>query len=244
MLKSDIEIPRTKFLFIISHMRSRSSLLSHLLGSNSEIAGYTELHQSYYNRFLIYKQKKHIVRDTNIDVSGKYLFDKLLHNQYIIPKKMLRSNNVKLIFLLREPESTLRSIINLGYMTNTKRFLSPKKVTQYYCNRLAGMVSFSQNASGNGVFINSDQIINDQERVLNGLTEWLSLKTVLKAHYNVFPKTGIPGYGDPSEVIKSGVISSKRPVYDARSQIEIPEQAKNAYSNCVKNLQQNCSMFE
>jgi hypothetical protein len=35
------------YIFIISHMRSYSSLLSHVLSSNHDICGYLEMHQSY-----------------------------------------------------------------------------------------------------------------------------------------------------------------------------------------------------
>jgi hypothetical protein len=35
------------FLFVVSHLRSYSSLLCHILGNHPEISGYSEMHQSY-----------------------------------------------------------------------------------------------------------------------------------------------------------------------------------------------------
>ena len=37
-----------RILFILGHMRAASSLLSHILTSNSEIIGYGETHTQYY----------------------------------------------------------------------------------------------------------------------------------------------------------------------------------------------------
>jgi hypothetical protein len=56
---------RTQYLFVISHMRSRSSLLSHILGSHPQVIGYSELHQSYqrwsdllWRRTLAYLERR------------------------------------------------------------------------------------------------------------------------------------------------------------------------------------------
>ena len=48
---------KPKYLFIFSHMRSRSSVLSHILGSNSQICGYSELQIPYIDKASIEKMR-------------------------------------------------------------------------------------------------------------------------------------------------------------------------------------------
>lgn len=108
------------YIFIMSHMRSRSSLLSHILGSNPAISGYSESHHSYLDW-------KHFARLRIRAYSGnrgksnlKYTLDKILWNNYRISNQMCLKENLKIIFLLREPEDTLKSIINMEIFLEIK----------------------------------------------------------------------------------------------------------------------------
>ena len=44
---------QTNYLFLLSHMRSYSSLMSHLLGSSPQIDGYGEMHLRYRTRLSL-----------------------------------------------------------------------------------------------------------------------------------------------------------------------------------------------
>jgi hypothetical protein len=56
-------ISNNRYIFILSHMRSRSSLLSHILGSNREINGHSELHQNYTGRKSLLEMKLNIYQN-------------------------------------------------------------------------------------------------------------------------------------------------------------------------------------
>jgi hypothetical protein len=43
----DVFLGRRKYIFLLSHMRSYSTLLCHILGSHSEVSGYSEARQAY-----------------------------------------------------------------------------------------------------------------------------------------------------------------------------------------------------
>ena len=97
-------------------------MLSHILGSHPQVIGYSELHQSYqkwnellWRRTLAYLERRGGLRD-------KYLLDKVLHNRYPISPGILGAPNTKCIFVLREPESTLKSIRHLSSLTGEAEY--------------------------------------------------------------------------------------------------------------------------
>ena len=107
------------YIFILSHMRSRSTLLAHILGSNPEIGGYFELHKSYLNWLdLIILRLRVQLDNKNI----KFALDKILWNRLQISEKICLKENLKIIFLLRKPEDTIKSIIDqvVEHYTNIK----------------------------------------------------------------------------------------------------------------------------
>lgn len=71
-------------------MRSYSTLLSHVLGSNKNIDGYSELHYSYLNKLEGLKAKIQIMYTLGSGLSGNYILDKLLHNENQISESFLQ----------------------------------------------------------------------------------------------------------------------------------------------------------
>ena len=132
-----------KYLFLLSHMRSRSSVLAHILGSNPDICGYRELQFSYRSRLSLMKMRAVIYSDLECPLNNKFLLDKFLHN-YSISSRVIESAKPKFIFLLRYPESTIKSIINMGHETGIEWYKDPIQAMDYYCSRLSGLEEFSK----------------------------------------------------------------------------------------------------
>jgi len=194
------------YLFIISHMRSRSTLLSHILGSNDEIFGYREFHQSYQTLADLRRLRLKILFDLK-DFGGKYLVDKILDNKCQIDDAILQMDNVRFIFLLREPEATIKSILDMGNITGIEWYKDINKVESYYIRRLGIMMEYSEKISSNSFYIDSDDIVNKPDRVLSELTSWLGLENKLEKTYKSFASTGkSDGAGDPSKNILAGRI--------------------------------------
>jgi hypothetical protein len=78
-------------------MRSYSTLLSQILGSNKNIDGYSELHYSYLNQLDGLKAKIQIMYTLGSGLNGKHILDKLSHNENQISDSFLQENSVKLI---------------------------------------------------------------------------------------------------------------------------------------------------
>ena len=65
-----------RYLFVLSHMRSFSSLLCHILGSHPEIAGYAEAHQAYAGRADLLQLTRKVESTLEGAVAGRYVLDK------------------------------------------------------------------------------------------------------------------------------------------------------------------------
>ena len=102
---------RRGYILLMSHMRSCSTLLAHLLGSHSEIDGYAELLQHYESPVDLLGMTRRIEAHTGTPRRGRYALDKLLHNRGIVDPGILRRHDVKVVFLLRNARDTLPSIV-------------------------------------------------------------------------------------------------------------------------------------
>ena len=238
-----------RFLFVVSHMRSFSSLLCHILGSHPEISGYGEAHLSYFSRLDLHRLARKVQEATDNPVLGRYVLDKILHNHREIAPGVLDRPEIKVLFLLRNPEDTLRSILNMAHARGHKgKFSDPGRVVDYYVTRLRQLESYCALLDGNALFLESEGLLGDTERVLVELARWLELGEPLQADYRTFRLTGAPGHGDPSPTIRTGTVVRDD---DARHQhyVQIPisedllQQGLAAYASCREGLARRCIAY-
>ena len=223
-----------RFLFVVSHMRSFSSLLCHILGSHPEISGYSEAHLSYFGRLDLQRLARKVQQVTGNPMLGRYVLDKILHSHREIAPGILDRPELKVLFLLRNPEDTFQSILNMSRLRGAKRkrddmglapfdepsmrlmtqgmllnqsgFSDPARVLEYYVERLQQLEGYGARLGGAAHFIESEKLISDTDQVLAGLSRWLELGEPLTTGYRTFRFTGAPGHGDPSPAILSGTV--------------------------------------
>lgn len=233
------QLTKHKYLFLCSHMRGYTTLLSHILGNHPQIAGYTENHQSYRNKFN-FKQleiKQGILLGTT-DLP-EFLSDKILHNKYKIAPKFLHHSQIYCLFMIRKPEKTIKSIINMGqsYKITSSWYKNPEKVTQYYIKRLKALKKYKDKKPKNYHFLLAEDLIQNPQETLDSITTFLQLESPLKEDYDTFGLTGKNVFGDPSEKIKEGKIISKESNY---SEIildpELLKRAEKVYNETVKKM--------
>ncbi len=227
---------KVKYIFIISHMRSRSSVLSHVLGSNLDICGYSELHISYLGRNSLLKMRFKLFNQLKSRLKGKFLLDKLLH-KYSLSSKVIKISKPRIIFLVREPESTIKSIINMGYVTAADAYKDPIVATEYYCTRLTELEEFAKKIEAKAFLVISDDLVDHTSDVLADLTNWLELKTPLAKEYNLFSDTGKFNIGDPLPNIKSGVLKKTEGYPDITIPQELLERAQASFLKCTTTLE-------
>lgn len=194
-------------IFLLSHMRANTSLISHILGSHPEINGYFEMHLSYLTEDDLAKQKQLYSGKESIKNTSKYLFDKLLHNDYKLLLENLAPEKIKLLVSIRSPEQTIKSIINLFHHKGIEHpYADPEEATQYYIERVTELARFCEHYQASYYYYDADLIRTLPNETLKRIQNWLSLETPLSEQYQVFSLTGQPRVGDSSEHIKKGRI--------------------------------------
>jgi hypothetical protein len=226
-----------KVLFILSHMRSGSSLLTHILNSNPEIIGFGETHLVYESEqdfkalmFKLYWRLK------ELNMNHQYILDKVLHDQKFLDASFLQSDAVKTIFLLREPKRTLASILDIKPHQNEAHALG------YYTSRLATLENYAKliNSKEKSLFITHAQVLNQSELVFTSLQNYLETKTGFSEEYQVLKTTGTRGIGDSSENIKAGKIIKQARKLDIKISDSVLAQAQKAYDQCYETLSNYC----
>lgn len=197
-------------ILLLSHMRANTSLFGHLLGSHPEIDGYYELHIGYYSWKSFIRQKLIYFAEHQSKPDAKYIFDKVLASEHDVNTSLFENSDDKVIFMLREPNATIASIIKLYQKVEPDHeYTTLAGASQYYSERLMQMVTMAKNMKGSFIFIEAEAITQTPDEILAALSDYLALTTPLSKEYKILPKTGEKRAGDSSKNINSGVITAK-----------------------------------
>lgn len=196
-----------KYLWLFSHMRSRSTLLSHILGSHAEIAGYRERHASYQTKLDLMRLRYRSWCELQWR-SPSYLLDKLLHNDQAINFSIFDTGQFRSIIFVRSPEPTIKSIVAMGRKKGRSDYGDINWATEYYIQRVRRLIELSQLMPSECVYcFDSDDFVSSaKEQILGNISDFLSLSDPLTEHYQMFETTGVSAHGDPSKYIKSGKV--------------------------------------
>ncbi|MEM1240258.1 MAG: sulfotransferase family protein [Cyanobacteria bacterium P01_H01_bin.26] len=239
-----------RFLLVLSHMRSGSSLLTHLLTTNPEVIGYGEIHTDYasaqdFKKLLkmVYWQGQDFYRLSdlrNLRMHHRYVLNKVLHNKKFLNHDFLQSEQIYAIFLLREPERSLASIADL------KPHWNQQDAIEYYCERMAMLVEYAQliNNPQRTLVLTYEQMLDHTPQMLAMLQQFLQTQTPFEEKYKILKTTGMRGVGDSKGRIKAGeIVRSQRQLTQTFSP-QFLEQARQVYQHChhqLVNLCQSCT---
>lgn len=205
-------------LFLLSHMRSYSSLLCHILNTNPDIDGYGELEISYRSPIDLISMRYGVALSTRERLAGQYVLDKLLHRRFELADAIVQLPTAKFMLSIREPEASVRSIVAMGRQRSAKDWKAdPQRAAQHYTRRIDDLCAFVERRSDVLAFP-ADAVTTHPETFLAGLTEWLDLDEPLRPQYRTGRQTGTAGFGDTSAQISSGTINVDRPKHD----VELP----------------------
>lgn len=236
-----------KILLVLGHMRSGSSLLTHILNGNPAILGYGETHLNYrceadfqrllqrvYWRALEFRRPKDL---GNLRMHHDYVMDKVLHSHKILDDQILCSPQVYSLFLLREPQRSLASILDL------KPHLSPAQALEYYQERLAKLADYGRliNRCDRTLLLTHDDLIHRSDAVFTALQQVLQTATGFSERYDVLRTTGQPGVGDSEGNINAGrIVRTPRPLSQSLPPALIA-QGQAAFQQCYQQLSQCCT---
>ena len=236
------EVP-PKFLFVLSPMRSGSTLLTHILNGHPEISGSIEHGANYkslgdlgslISRVAIY--------NANYDVSHQqYFLDKMVWN-YLLDPSILASEHSRFIFLVREPEANFASIARL-----IPELRDSQKALDYYARRLDYLRRSAEavNDPRRCLLVHYEDLLDDTEAVLEQLRTFLSVGSPFSENYTPLKETGTLKYGDNSNRIRTGTILRDKGLRDrgARENFfsaSTLEEATLHYKAYLRALEQRC----
>jgi hypothetical protein len=190
-------------LFLLGHLRSYSSVLSHILGSHPQVNGYCETHTKYHTRFDLWRLHRRVRKLTGEALNGDYVFDKILH-EWPMAGSILSSSRTRAIILIRRPRETVRSIIELGLIHSPIPWHRDfELVARYYETRLAGLLRLTEALRGRVVFLEAEALLANTQDVLEQLGVFLELQSPLQAGQGRFAPTGgmaAPAHSSPTAV--------------------------------------------
>ena len=238
----EMAAPR-KYLFVVSHMRSYSSLLCHILNSNPAIDGYVEMHRPYNKELDLLELTFRVRSTTGSPLKGRYVVDKILFN-YPLDDQILKRRDVHAIFSVRNPDQAVRSILAMGARRKKPDWKSdPEKAVAYYVRRMRRMSQQAKVMRSRSLYFEADELVDNPDRVLESLTGFLRLDRPLRPQYETSQLTGRGKWGDASKFIRSGEIVRERDDY---SEIELPEpllrKAQDAYDEARTKLAKFCEV--
>ncbi len=239
----DIVSDRYARIFLLSHMRAYTSLAGHILGSHPQINGYYEMHLGYEEPAALERQLELYQQGDALKPNSRYLFDKLLHNDYALKPERLGQADIKILVALAEPAHTIRSIVHLfAQKPDPDLYASPVQAAQYYVERVRAIAAFCRTTDWPYFYFDAELLQRAPETLLPKLTAWLELESPLTEQYEVFSHTGKARRGDTSGRMLSGSIDRTRSDY---SQVAVPEDvleaARAAYRECREQMVLNAA---
>ncbi|WP_347330118.1 sulfotransferase family protein [Marinimicrobium locisalis] len=229
-----------KRIFLLSHMRANTSLFGHILGSNPDVEGYYELHESYLRPADLKKTQRKYYHSHCPKKAANYLFDKLLHNHHQLARDVMGAGD-KLVMMIREPEPTIKSIVKIFSDKPNSQWADQESAERYYVDRLRELARLSAEFRGRYFVLKSEDLISDTDQTLRSLSEFLALETPLSEHYKTFAKTGRRGFGDSSSNITTGKIVKEKPVNEPS--VEVDPSCREVYRETLATLYDNASHY-
>lgn len=193
-----------RYLFVLAHPRSGSTVISHVLQSHPDIVGFGEHHVGYEDEAdLAGLATRNAWFDRSPDTTYPYTMDKIVWNHHGLADPVLSHPDTRFVFLVREPAATLESYRRMfAEMTTDERRL------ESYQKRLDGLIDLAERIDDpeRCALITYDDLTDRTGEVLASLTSWLEVSPPLSRDYDLNRKSGSQSWGDPSEHIKAGTI--------------------------------------
>jgi len=210
-------------------MRAYTSLLGHILGSHPQISGYYEMHLDYRDPRALQRQLELYCEHDALKPRSRFLFDKLLHNDYALSAALIDHPDTRILLALRRPDDSIRSIVRLfRQKPEVERYAQVNAAAEYYIQRVQALADFCRDQAGRYFYFDAEAMVQEPGPLLALIGQWLALDTPLSETYERFSQTGVERKGDASSRLRSGRIDAQASDY---SSIEIsPESLSEAAS--------------
>jgi hypothetical protein len=193
-----------QIVFIMGHMRSGSTLLMHILISNPELIGYGERNVPYRADDDLDELEIAARRSQRSLLRGvSYVVDQINHDEFTPAPELFKSERIRCIFLIREPEEAIQSLLRLTQPSSDP--WPVERAIDYYVGRLNSLTALRDRVRGRAIAVTYSELVDHAPETLKRLSFFLSLASPLEPEYSIQPFTG--RRGDTSERIRSGRIA-------------------------------------
>jgi hypothetical protein len=225
-------------IFLLSHMRSYTSLFGHIIGSNPDICGYYEMHIGYYSWRSLVRQKLLYFEQELPKPGFRYMFDKILHDEHRVSLDILMRKNVKPIFCLRHPRDVVPSILKLYQRLDPAHpFNSESFATAYFIQRVTTLASIADSLDRDFFYLDAETLKFESQRCLDSLSDWLDLPTKLSPNFQLQRNTSKERFGDTSGNLNVGRITVSASAYaDFEHDAELQSNACRVYERARQSL--------
>ena len=174
-----------RYVFILAHRRSGSSLLAQILVTHPEFVGAGETHTSYRTPADLPKlipRTSQLLR--KLQLNGTYIVDKITMDQYLIDDKVLLSPLIqRCLILIRAPDRALRSLMD--------RYSFPQETAlNAYANRLEMLVRYGGLLRDRGLLVEYDELLDHPEQTLAKFKRFFDVDQPFTTTYIAHKATG------------------------------------------------------
>lgn len=186
-----------KCIFVLAHMRCGSTALSNILCSRPKISGYGETHVKYDGEGALGRLALNQMRQGCKPLRADSLFDKILHTR-LDQSAPASFYNARAIFVVREPEPTIRSIVKLYRDIGRCEYDTQELAAEYYIERLNTLADRWDNFKPEQrVGMTHAGLLHDPDGVLGSISEHFRFAAPLENIYISPAASRRGGGGDP-----------------------------------------------
>jgi hypothetical protein len=175
-LKERLSRVPMRYLVVLGHMRSGSSLLHHLLVSHPELLGCGERNAEYCSAADLHRLTLAARYHRRAFLQPcRYMVDQINHNQFIPQADFLNNPQLWTIFLVREPAGAISSMVRVLGQYHGTTF---DDALNHYVGRLQRLAKYAQTveSSGRAALVVYDDLVDHTEETLAGLQVFLDLE--------------------------------------------------------------------
>ncbi|MCC7493479.1 MAG: hypothetical protein IT204_14080 [Fimbriimonadaceae bacterium] len=227
-----------RLVLILAHMRSGSTLVNHLLLSHPDVLGCGELNLPYPGRDTCETVRLRILREHRAWLRPpRYFVDQINHTAKTPLPALLDDPSLRLVFLVRQPEPALGSLVRtLGPIYGRDYAEGPDYLLERYA-ALARLAA-ERTQPEHSCCLSYEALLAEPQVQLARLTRFLALDPPLTEEYQQTAFTG--RRGDPGPIIRTGRITTDKPVHQVDLSPAVREQLRLAHETCWQTLQLAC----
>jgi len=235
-LLAAVGVSQPSVLLLLGHMRSGSTLLLHLLLTHPAVAALGERNAVYASRGDLARLALATRASARAPLRRlRYVADQVNHNRFTPNSWLLGDPRVRVLFMLRKPEASLVSLLELSRI-HYEGSWSALGAVNYYVERLGFLTKLAASlpSAKCAALVTYETLTDSPQQTLEALRIYLELQHGFSQTYSTQPFTG--SRGDPGPNIRVGRILRRQSTPSVDLERCDLQRATEAYVGCREAL--------